>query len=101
MSGRDSRPASASRYDGRAMRLAAAGNVEVPAILLLEERGYAVTVTRSEGVELWMAKRGDVELVGDSPLDLLALASLAEARGASWRATDEQIEATLARFRMA
>ena len=82
------------------MKLAAAGNVEIPAILLLEERGYVVTVTRSGGVELWTARRGDAELAGDGPLALLALASLAEARGCAWRATDEQIELTLARFGM-
>jgi hypothetical protein len=82
------------------MKLAAAGNVEVPAILLLEQRGYAVTVSRSDGVESWMAARDDTELVGGSPLKLLALATLAEARGLAWRATDEQIEATLTRFGM-
>jgi hypothetical protein len=83
------------------MRLAAAGNVEVPAILLLEERGYVLTVKRSESVEHWVARRDDLELVADGPLELLGLAGLAEARGTSWRATDEQIEAALARFGMA
>ena len=76
-------------------------DVEIPAILLLEDRGYAVTVTRSEDVERWTATRGDVELSGEDPLQLLGLASLAEARGPSWRATDEQILDTLARFGIA
>ena len=47
---------------------------------------------------------GLARLLGDGDpeqsLDLLALARLADARGASWRATDEPIEATLARFGM-
>jgi hypothetical protein len=83
------------------MRLAAAANVEVPAILLLEQRGYAVTVTRSDDAEQWIAARGEVELSGEGPLQLLGLASLAEARGASWRVTDEQIQDTLTRFAIA
>jgi hypothetical protein len=84
-----------------AMRLAAAGNVEVPAILLLEDRGYVITVTRADDAETWTARRGDLELVGNGPLELLGLANLAEALGPSWRATDEQIERTLARFGIA
>jgi hypothetical protein len=83
------------------MRIAAAANVLVPAILLLEERGYVLTATRAENVESWAARRGDVELVGGDPIELLALASLAEARGASWRASDDLIHATLKRFRIA
>jgi hypothetical protein len=47
------------------------------------------------------AKRGGAELVGNDPIELLALAALSEARGASWRATDEEIESALARFGIA
>lgn len=74
----------------------AAANVEVPAILLLEDRGYTLA-RRAPDLEQWSATRGDVELSGDSPLQLLGLASLAEARP-SWQATDEQVHATLSRF---
>jgi hypothetical protein len=49
------------------MTLVAAGNVLVPTILLLEERGYVLTVARSDH-ESWTARRGDLELVGDDPL---------------------------------
>ena len=80
------------------MKLASAGNVLVPAILLLEERGYAVMCTRHEHRETWTAKRVSTELVADNPIELLGLASLAEARGPSWQTTDEQIDSTLARF---
>jgi hypothetical protein len=80
------------------MRLVAAANVEVPAILLLEERGYTVTVRRSTDLEQWTATQGDVEVSAESPLQLLGLVSLAEARGPSWRANDQQIDDALARF---
>ncbi|MBV9947508.1 MAG: hypothetical protein JOZ69_11705 [Myxococcales bacterium] len=75
----------------------AAGNVLVPTILLLEERGYVLTVSRSDR-ECWIVRRGELELAGNDPLQLLALATLAEARGAAWVATDEQIQKTLGRF---
>ena len=83
------------------MRLAAAGNVEIPAILLLEARGYTIAVARPEGTEHWTATRGNVALSGESPLQLLGLASLAEARGASWPATDDQVRDATARFAIA
>jgi hypothetical protein len=82
------------------MRLSSAGDVLVPAILLLEEREYVVSIIRTERFEQWTAKRGDIELVGDSPIELLGLASLADARGAAWPATDEEVHTTLTRFRI-
>lgn len=82
------------------MRLGTAGNVMVPAILLLEERGYVVDARREATSWSWSARRGDVELVGDDPIALLGLAALAEARGDAWRATDEQIRSVLGRYRM-
>jgi hypothetical protein len=81
------------------MRLASAGNVEVPAILLLEEWGY-VLATKAPGPEGWIARRGDTELIADGPLELLGLAALVGARGEEWRATDVQIADALARFGM-
>jgi len=83
------------------MKLASAGNVEVPAILLLEDRGYVVNVERAGKSETWIALRDDTELVGEDPIVLLGLAYLAEARGTHWAATDEQIDSTLTRFGIA
>jgi hypothetical protein len=82
------------------MKLATAGNVMVPAILLLEERGYVVDADRRATSWQWSARRGDVELLGDDPIALLGLATLAEARGEAWRATDEETRAVLGRYRM-
>ena len=61
-----------------AMKLSTA-RVEFPGILLLEERGYVLSVSRSQDGESWTARRGEIELEGRSPLDLIELASLAEA----------------------
>jgi hypothetical protein len=72
----------------------------VPAILLLEERGYVVNADPNATTWKWSARRGDVELVGDDPIALLGLATLAEARGEAWRATDEEIRSVLGRYRM-
>ena len=83
------------------MRLAAAANALVPAILLLEGRGYTVSVDRDGGTERWVARRGDTEVQADDPLAALGLACIAEARGEAWRATDEQIDATMLRFALA
>jgi hypothetical protein len=83
------------------VRLATAANVLVPCILLLEERGYVVTLSRTGNAEHWTAKRGATELVGNDPIELLAIATLSEARGASWRAPDEEVTSTLARFGIA
>jgi hypothetical protein len=41
--------------------LAVAGNVVVPAILLLKERGYQLVVTRKLDAETWTAKRGEID----------------------------------------
>ena len=82
----------------RARALASAGNVLVPAILLLEERGYVVSVVRTAECERCTAKRGDTELLADNPIELLGLASLVDARGPSWPATDEQVRSTCARL---
>jgi hypothetical protein len=82
------------------MRLAAAGNVLVPAIVLLEERGYSISFARTGATEHWTARRGETELLAEDPLALLGLAGLVEARGSEWPATDEQITQTLARFKI-
>ena len=67
-------------------------------ILLLEERGYAVAVVHALESECWIARRDNLELTADDPIQLLGLAALAETRGPAWRPTDEQIAATLSRF---
>ena len=83
------------------MRLFAAANTLVPAILLLEERGFSVEKRLAGSDELWVARKESLELVAEDPLQLLGLTALAEARGEAWRATDEQIDDVIARFHLA
>jgi hypothetical protein len=80
------------------MRLAIAGNVVVPAVLLLEEHGFAVVRMSDPSGETWTAQRGTIELSGEDPVQLLGLAALADARGENWHATDQQIDDVMRRF---
>jgi hypothetical protein len=78
--------------------IAAAGNTEVPAYLTLMKLGYDIDRREQGEAELWIAKKGTLQLVADSPLQLLGLALLYSERGPDWRAGDGEIEAFLARF---
>lgn len=75
------------------MKIAAAGNTEVPAYLVLTELGFEITVERYEsGSEIWSARNKKCEVTGSSPLELLALVKLIECRGKEWEASDKEIE---------
>jgi len=83
------------------VRIASAGNTEVPAYLALIANGYTVRVKRPESTsenELWFAENDRLEVIGDSPLELLALIKLFEARGPDWKAEDDEIDRFLERF---
>ena len=80
------------------MRLAIAGNVVVPAVLLLEERGFAVVRQDDASGEVWSAKRGSTELSAQDPVQLLGLAAIVDGRGENWSATDLQIHDVMRRF---
>jgi hypothetical protein len=60
-------------------RLVSAGNVLVPAILLLEREGWRVEHDPSREVTTWTARRGSTELAADDPLELVALAAISDA----------------------
>lgn len=83
------------------VRIAAAGNTVTPAYLTLIESGYTVSMKPPESDsddELWFAENDRLEVIGDSPLELLALVRLFEARGPDWRAGDDEIDQFLERF---
>lgn len=82
------------------MRIVTAGNVVVPAILLLEERGFSVSRSVLESVESWSARKGATEVTADDPVQLLGLSLLAEVRGEAWQASDEQIDDAVSRFHL-
>ena len=76
------------------MRIAAAGNTEVPAYFVLIQKGFSISL---EGAN-WIASRSGLTLVGAGPLELLALSSLYEARGDQWQPTDGEIQDFLSRY---
>ena len=81
------------------MKIAAAGNTEVPAYLSLVELGFEVSVDRNnKGVESWKAANTEAEIIGSSPLEILALVKLIECRGKDWKANDEEIEEFISKY---
>ncbi len=77
---------------------ATAGNVLVPFFLALKQRAYSVVRT---GGNVWGATSADCELIGESPVELLALAAMFETRGPDWKASDDEIEDHLERYESA
>ncbi len=80
------------------MRIAAAGNTEVPAYLVLLEKGYEVSRRIEPSGDTWIATKNGYELTADSLVVLLGVVALAETRGEGWMADDDEIEAFLKRF---
>jgi len=70
------------------MNIAAAGNTEIPGILVLEFRGYHISTL---GDESWHAVRNHCKYTVENPLELLGLVELHVARGADWKATDHDV----------
>jgi hypothetical protein len=75
-------------------QIVGAANTVVPAILALEALGYRVT---REG-DLISATSEDGRFVAADPISLLGLVKLVETRSWDWKASDEDIDATLRRF---
>ncbi len=81
------------------MKVAGAGNVEVPSYLALIELGYKVDVVEGENKEhTWTATKNKETLIGSGPLELLGLIKMIELRGQNWKATDEQIEGFVKKY---
>jgi hypothetical protein len=82
--------------------LAAAGNVEAPACLVLQSKGYRVARITADneraGDELWTAEGNGFRFVASGPIELLGVVAVYEARGDSWRASDEALTAFMERF---
>jgi hypothetical protein len=75
-------------------QISAAANTVVPALLALESLGYTVVVDGS----LFVATASNERFVADDPVTVLGLVKLIETRSWSWRASDDEIAATLDRF---
>jgi hypothetical protein len=78
--------------------ITAAGNTEIPAFLALRMTGFTLSTEESESGVRWIAKKRDLTLSGDSPLQLLGLLGLRKQRGADWKASDAEIDAFLKQF---
>jgi hypothetical protein len=77
------------------MKLSAAANTEIPALLVLENNGYEIT---SIDGSVWRAIKNKNEFVANSPLELLGLIELFNQRGDAWRAGDSDIERCLNKY---
>ncbi|MDW3191153.1 MAG: hypothetical protein R8G66_02275 [Cytophagales bacterium] len=69
--------------------LMAAGNTEPPVFELIKEMGFAI----SKQGDSWRAEDESLHVGGESPLELLALITLYQAKGEHWRISDDKIEA--------
>jgi hypothetical protein len=78
-------------------RIESAGNTEAPAWATLISWGYAVSNSIVDEKETWFADQGDIELMAESPLELLGLAAMRQARGVNWKPRDEEIAEFLRR----
>ena len=74
--------------------IAHAGNTVVPALLALEALGYEISI---QG-DLVTAAAPDGRFVAADPVSVLGLVKLVEARSWNWRASDDEIDATLGRY---
>ncbi len=80
----------------RTVKIASAGNTEIPALLALEAKGYSVSCAEAGGG--WIAKNSVNEVIAESPLELLGLVEIIDFRGESWHAQDHEIERCLNRY---
>ena len=81
-------------------RIAAAGNTVVPALLVLSELGFDVTVRTTPERQWVVAIRGEEEFVADDPVTVLGLIKLVEVRTWNWRASDVDIEAARLKYQL-
>lgn len=75
--------------------LCAAGNVEVPAYLVLRKKAYIVTAPGDDG---WHAEKDGMRFQAENLIQLLGLVSMYEVRGTNWAAADQEINDFLAKY---
>ncbi len=81
------------------MKISAAGNTEVPAYLVLLELGYEISVKDlADRTQFWTATKGNTQVSGEGPLELLGLVKLVECRGEDWKANDNEIEDFVSKY---
>lgn len=82
------------------MHIAAAGNTEAPAYLVLVSKGFDVQRHHAgePDAETWIATKGTLSLQADGLLELLGLIALHDARGDDWPASDAELDSFFRRF---
>ena len=80
------------------MNITAAANTVVPAILVLEQLGFTLRVENNG--ELLVATRQGETYSAEDPVTVLGLVKLIEVRGAEWKPTDAQVDATLEKYNL-
>ena len=84
-----------------ALRLKDSSYTMVPAILVLEQLGFTVTVQRhGDRRNWWRAERQSLELVATEPLKLLGLATIHDMRGTDWRASADEARTISVRHKL-
>jgi hypothetical protein len=68
----------------RAIQIHAAGNTYNPCLIVLAEKGYALTVENGDATQIWVAKKGECTFSGSSPPELLGIVALGETFGNDW-----------------
>ena len=81
------------------VKISAAGNVEIPAYLVLKMKGFSVRWERGgENSETWYAEKENLCFSGEGPIELLGVVDVYETRGNNWKASDEEIDEFLERY---
>lgn len=79
--------------------ITAAGNVEVPAYLALQELGFAIERRFLENdTEMWFATNDAFLFSAPSPLELLGLCLMRQTRRPNWKADNNQINSYLSTY---
>jgi hypothetical protein len=64
--------------------LVAAGNTYNPCLIVLRQKGYALSVDAGNDAVLWSAKKGSHQFTGYSPPELLGLVVMWEHLSKDW-----------------
>jgi hypothetical protein len=75
------------------MRLLAAGNTVIPAILLIRQMGYSLAIDKEKG--RCLAEKDGDSFEAEDPVMVLGLIKMFEIKGKNWKASDAEIEEIL------
>lgn len=82
------------------MKITAAGNTLIPAILALEQLGFDVSLREAGTSKMFVATRGNESYSAEDPVTVLGLVKLVELKGQDWRASDSDIDGTIEKYHL-